>query len=206
MQIRVKNLQLSWSDYELKVKSWSLQTGEHSLIEGPSGCGKTTFLHALAGLIPLTKGEIYWSESALHKLSFAELAELRRQKLGLIFQRIHLVPHLTLLENVLLGGPDENLARELCESLSLSPRLQHLPQKLSLGETQRAAVARALMNKPELILADEPTSGLDDDNARRVLDLLLERGRNASLIMVSHDSRTRSYFKKIQAWKELQNS
>jgi putative ABC transport system ATP-binding protein len=206
MNLKVKNLQLSWSDFSLRVVNWHLASGEQVHIEGPSGCGKTSFLHALAGLIPVHQGEIYAQDFRIHAASVDELANFRRQNMGLILQRIHLLSHLTLLENVQLGSSNNDRALHYCEALGLEHRLNHLPSQLSLGETQRAAVARALVAQPKVLLADEPTSGLDDLNTRKVLELILQECAKSTLVVVSHDARVKEYIPRVQVWREVMNS
>ncbi len=196
MIISVRDFSVSLGDFSLTVPRWELPGGTHLLIEGPSGSGKTTFLHVLAGLIPLQKGTVSIGNQQLSALSFGKLVEFRRNFCGIIFQRIHLLPHLTLEENVHLGAKSKdhvNRVPHFLEKLQLSHRKKHLPSELSFGEAQRAAVARALVSEPELILADEPTSSLDDRATQVVMNLLVSSARNKSLVVISHDSRVRDF-------------
>ena len=206
MQINVDNLLLQMSDFRLNIKSWSLPSKSHLLIEGPSGSGKTTFLHLLSGLLPAAKGKIQVGDFHLQNLSAKNLSDYRREFCGIIFQKIHLLPHLNLKENVLLGC--KNLSQQdsfesLMKSLDLHNRVSHRPSALSLGETQRAAVARALISEPEILFADEPTSGLDDKNAEKVFELIKKQSKNKTVLVVSHDYRARSFFDNKINFQEL---
>jgi putative ABC transport system ATP-binding protein len=170
--------------------------GEFLALQGASGSGKSTLLSLLAGLDRPTSGEITLDGERLDQLPEKELARVRRDKVGFVFQSFHLVPSLTVLENVQLplafrqgGFPPLAKARELLERVDLWERAHFLPGKLSGGEKQRAAIARALINDPALVFADEPTGNLDSTNGRRVLDLLedhtVKTGR--TLLLVTHD-------------------
>jgi putative ABC transport system ATP-binding protein len=206
MQIDVQNLDLQLGDFRLHVAEWKLPAQSQVLIEGPSGTGKTTFLHLLSGLMPSQKGKIRVGTFQLQALSSQQLAQFRRENCGIIFQKIHLLPHLTLQENVLLGCKKPQQFEKfagLMKSLQLEHRTKHLPSALSLGETQRAAVARAVISEPEIIFADEPTSGLDDVNAERVLELLKAAAKNKTIIVVSHDHRARALFSNRMDFREL---
>src|SRR5690625_2157554 len=144
----------------------TMQAGEVAAILGPSGSGKSTLLHLLAGLDSPTSGEIWWGEFPVHEHRPQDLASMRSQHVGLIFQQHYLLQELTVLENVTLPGRihgrlDPGLGRDLLEAVGLSDRADYLPRKLSGGERQRAAVARALYGRPRIILADEPTGSLD---------------------------------------------
>ena len=163
-------------------------------ILGPSGSGKSTLLHLLGGLDRPTSGEIYWGERAVHALDQRVLASLRSRKIGLIFQQHYLLEDLSVLENVTLPGRiggEVNAARgrDLLSRVGLLERMRFLPKKLSGGERQRVAVARALYNRPGVILADEPTGSLDRQSARAVYELLVELAREegSAVLMVTHD-------------------
>lgn len=170
--------------------------GEFLALQGASGSGKSTLLSLLAGLDRPTSGEITLDGERLDPLPEKELARVRRDKVGFVFQSFHLVPSLTVLENVQLplafrrgGFTQLAKARELLERVDLWDRAHFLPGQLSGGEKQRAAIARALINDPALVFADEPTGNLDSANGRRVLDLLEDHtvkiGR--TLLLVTHD-------------------
>ncbi|HNG44703.1 MAG TPA: ABC transporter ATP-binding protein [Elusimicrobiota bacterium] len=179
----------------LRDISFQLAAGESVAIQGVSGSGKSTLLSLLAGLDRPTAGEIILENERLDLLPEKELARIRREKIGFVFQAFHLVPSLTVLENVLLpaafrsGAFSEDRGRALLDRVGLADRAEHFPDQLSGGEKQRAALARALVNEPKLIFADEPTGNLDSKNGRAVLDLLEEHTRTAgrALVLVTHD-------------------
>jgi putative ABC transport system ATP-binding protein len=206
MQILVENLYLNQGDFSLFIKKWAVESRSHLLIEGPSGTGKTSVLHILAGLLKPSNGIVILDDQKISELPNSELCHFRKNNLGIIFQKIHLLPHLTLFENVLLGCQNEEQEKEipaLLERLGLKYKHQNLPHELSLGETQRASIARALISNPKLILADEPSASLDDENAEIVFKLLKEKAKDKTLLVVTHDHRARSYFDKVINFKEL---
>lgn len=174
----------------------SVRRGEFLAIQGPSGSGKSTLLSLLAGLDRPTAGEVLLDGERLDGATESRVAAIRRGKVGFVFQAFHLVPSLTVLENVSLplafrdGRFDEGKSRALLERLGLSDRADFFPEKLSGGEKQRAALARALVNDPLLIFADEPTGNLDSANGARVMALLEEHTRVAgrTLVLVTHDT------------------
>ncbi|MCE9546067.1 MAG: ABC transporter ATP-binding protein, partial [Planctomycetia bacterium] len=177
--------------------------GEFLSIVGQSGCGKSTLLHVLGTLDAPDKGELYLSDVRIDQLSAKRRDMLRNRYFGMIFQFYHLLPELTMLENVLapamisrgifsyLAGRRKLVerARMLLDMVGLSHRLKHRPSELSGGEMQRTAIARALINEPEVILADEPTGNLDHATGREILDILrtLNRQRQLTIVMVTHD-------------------
>jgi len=172
-----------------------LDAGESAAVMGPSGCGKSTLLNIVGGLESPTGGTVMLDGENPHALPPRALARFRNRRVGFVFQDHHLLPQCSLLENVLIptlveGGPDnaEQRARMLLDRVGLGDRLEHRPAELSGGERQRAAVARALINKPALLLADEPTGNLDEKNAGTIGDLLseLHRDERAILIVVTH--------------------
>jgi ABC-type lipoprotein export system ATPase subunit len=173
--------------------------GEQVALIGSSGSGKTTLLHLIAGILKPDAGHI-WFDTDAGRTDVAALSEPQRDvfrgsNIGYVFQTHHLLPGFTALENVLLGmsftgrSPDRKWARHLLDEVGLSDRLHYKPEKLSVGQQQRVAVARALANRPKLVLADEPTGALDPRNAQQVLQLIrsLCGELNASLLLVSHD-------------------
>ncbi|HKI56206.1 MAG TPA: ABC transporter ATP-binding protein [Trueperaceae bacterium] len=178
----------------LQGASLRVEAGDVVAILGPSGSGKSTLIHLLAGLDAPDAGEVWWGELAVHRRRPRELAEARARAVGLVFQNHYLLRELTLLENVMLPGsirgrPDEARARALLQRVGLAARQHAVPGKVSGGERQRAAVARALALDPPLVLADEPTGSLDRDNARAVFELLvgLAREQDTAVVMVTHD-------------------
>ena len=168
---------------------------EQVTIQGASGTGKTTLLHLMGGLDQPEKGEILWQGQALSAWNRTQLAQWRRDQVGLVFQSYHLLPELSAWENVelpaMIGGKSApGLAEELLLRVGLEHRLHHRPTELSGGEQQRVAIARSLRNQPQLILADEPTGNLDRATGEKVMTLLLElcRERGTTLILVTHDA------------------
>jgi putative ABC transport system ATP-binding protein len=168
----------------------------HSLaVVGPSGSGKSTLLGLLAGLDAPSTGEIVVDGTDITKLDEDELARLRGEKIGFVFQFFHLVPSLTAFENILIpmeiaGRRDAvSRARQLLDEVGLVDRGHHYPSQLSGGEQQRVAIARALANDPPIVLADEPTGNLDSSTGRHIFDLLLavRRTRRSTLVLVTHD-------------------
>lgn len=172
---------------------------EHALILGPSGTGKTTLLHLLGGLLTPSSGEISILNTATHKLRGHALDAFRGKHIGIIFQKPHFVRSLTAVENLTLsqtlaGKPaDQHAAMNMMERLSIGTKANQKTHTLSIGEQQRLAIARALINRPALILADEPSSSLDDFHCKQMIDLLLQVAGDAgaNLIVVTHDHRLR---------------
>jgi putative ABC transport system ATP-binding protein len=179
----------------LKNLDLRVAAGERVAISGPSGCGKTTLLLLLAGLEQPCAGSIALDGVGLGDLDRDQLADLRRDRVGIVFQSFHLVPSLTAIENVALpleiaARPDaRGQARALLEEVGLAGRAGHYPSQLSGGEQQRVAIARALVHSPSLLLADEPTGNLDDHTGRAVGDLLFDvTGRTrTTMIIVTHN-------------------
>jgi len=179
----------------LKNVSFQLEPGDTASIVGPSGSGKSTLLNILGTLEAPSSGDVRIDDQDPFSLDEPSLARFRNEHVGFIFQEHHLLPQCTLLENVLLpamvnrdpGAPDR--AAALLDRVGLSDRLDHTPAELSGGERQRAAIARALINQPSLILADEPTGSLDPSSARNVADLLddLQTESDTILIVVTHN-------------------
>ena len=175
----------------------SINQGEFVAIVGPSGCGKSTLLNLLGGLDQPTKGKVFLDGQDLAQLSEEQLASLRRQKMGFIFQRHDLFPELTARENIefplLLGGkpPVERKKRadDLLGQIGLAEKADHLPDELSGGQQQRVGIARALANNPQILLADEPTGNLDSATSAEIINVLIHLTRNQglTLIMVTHD-------------------
>lgn len=187
------------------------RAGEVVVIMGPSGAGKTTFLTIAGALLRPTSGSVHISGTDITKLGEEDLPDVRREKIGFVFQSFNLLESLTAVENVALvmtrdrggGRRAANRARELLSMLSLSHRLKSLPRQLSGGEKQRVAIARALANNPDLILADEPTANLDSKRGREVMLLLRQIAyeMHKAVVIVSHDHRIREIASRI-VWLE----
>ena len=171
-----------------------LQAGEYVAIMGESGVGKSTFLNLVAGLDHADQGELLIDGIAAHTLTDEAATLLRRQKLGFIFQAFHLLPHLTLLQNVslplMLNDLPPQRALEMLHAVGLAGREHDFPRQLSGGEMQRVAIARALVHRPRLLLADEPTGNLDPETATDILGLLKSeiRSSGAAAIIVTHST------------------
>ncbi|MEK7253741.1 MAG: ABC transporter ATP-binding protein [Bacteroidota bacterium] len=201
--LKTENLQFSYdASHSLRFPDIRCGKGEHWLLLGQSGSGKTTFLHLLGGLLTPKQGSVMIGDAALNALSSSQLDKFRGKKIGIVFQTPHFVPSLTVGENLALaqqlaGIPiDKNRIRHLLERLAVGHKINASTANLSQGEQQRAAIARALVNRPEVILADEPTSALDDVNTDEVVRLLEEQASeaNATLLVVTHDGRLKSKF------------
>lgn len=182
----------------LREVSFSLLFGESVALVGPSGCGKSTLLHILGGMEKADSGEATINGVRLSQLDEKGLTRLRRDVVGFVFQFFHLLPNLSVRENVelpgLLAGKNpkqvSERADELLEAVGLLHRSQHRPHQLSGGEMQRCAIARALINRPQLLLADEPTGNLDSGTGARILELLLnlQRTEGLTLLLVTHSN------------------
>ncbi len=196
----VENLKHRYRDaLVLSIPDWKASAGEHWLVTGASGSGKTTALHILAGILRPTEGRVRVNGCALDELSGAALDRFRARHVGLVPQRLHLVASLSVLDNLrlaqyLAGLPqDEARAREVLGALSLEAWADARPPQLSQGQAQRAAIARAVVNRPRLLLADEPTAHLDDAHCAQVIDLLESQAAacGATLVIATHDQRVR---------------
>ena len=201
--LNCSNLHKSFFEGKLKVNvlqgvDLTIKRGERIAIMGTSGSGKSTLLHLLGGLDDPTSGDIQIAGENIATLDERSKSELRNQKLGFIYQFHHLLPEFTALENValplLIRGESVPTATDsasaLLEKVGLQERLQHKPGELSGGERQRAAIARAMVTKPECILADEPTGNLDEQTAEKVFEVMLDLNTefNVSLLMVTHNA------------------
>jgi ABC-type lipoprotein export system ATPase subunit len=183
----------------LKGISMEIARRDFVALRGASGAGKSTLLYLLGGLDLPSRGEIHLSGRNLAALSRGELARVRNEEVGFIFQSYYLLPELDALENVCLparmarkpAGEVEARGRELLARVGLAERVEHKPYELSGGEQQRVAIARSLINRPKLILADEPTGNLDSHTGDEIMDLLcsLREDQNTTLVMATHDSR-----------------
>ncbi len=181
----------------LRGVSLDVEEGEFVAVMGPSGCGKSTLLHLLGGLLSPTSGQIVIDGEDLSKVSDARRTDIRRRKIGFVFQRFNLFPTLSAEGNLRLaerihtqnGAKDAGKRREILRLLKLEDKMHHKPLELSGGEQQRVALARAIVNSPAIILADEPTGNLDTENSRIVLDMFKELNEkfNQTIIMITHN-------------------
>ncbi|WP_254507267.1 ABC transporter ATP-binding protein [Anatilimnocola floriformis] len=179
-----------------RTPALTIGSGEYVAIVGPSGSGKTTLLSLLGGMLSPDSGQVSLDGQSLYDLPIAERTELRRTKIGFVFQTFNLIPYLTAQENVqvplYLNGlkPEEQVARaqQLLEQVGLANRLHHKPCEMSTGQQQRVALARTLANSPRLILADEPTGNLDPDSKAAVMSIFTKFVANGgTIVMVTHD-------------------
>jgi putative ABC transport system ATP-binding protein len=187
----------------LRGVSFTIDPTDFVALVGPSGCGKSTVLHLAGGMDQPTRGKMFFDGRALNELDQDELARLRRKRIGFVFQFFNLLPTLTVTENVilplLLDGAREQTARkrtaDLIERVGLASRATHFPAQLSGGEMQRAAVARAIIGEPKLVLADEPTGNLDSENGREVMELLadLNRELGVTILLATHSEEAVRY-------------
>jgi len=195
----------------VNVAAFSLAAGEQVALRGESGSGKTTFLHLIAGILAADAGRVTIDGAEMTALSEPRRDRLRAEKIGYIFQTFNLLQGYTVLENVVLGmsfgphGVGQAHAKELLERVGLGHRLDHFPRQLSTGQQQRVAVARALANKPKLVLADEPTGNLDRKHAAEALRLIREvcRENGAALLLVSHDEAVLEQFEARRDFSEI---
>ena len=180
----------------LRGVSIDIKEGEFVAIMGPSGCGKSTLLHLLGGLLSPTTGKIIIADEDLSKVSDAQRTDIRRRKIGFVFQRFNLFPTLSAEGNLKLAekihsgnGNDSTRRREVLSLLKLENKMHHKPLEMSGGEQQRVALARAIVNSPAIILADEPTGNLDTENSEIVLNMFRELNEkfNQTIIMITHN-------------------
>jgi putative ABC transport system ATP-binding protein len=184
--------------HALRGVDFSVARGEFVSVMGPSGCGKSSLLHILGGLLKPTSGRVLVDGEDLTTVSDAERTDIRRRKIGFVFQRFNLFPTLTAEGNLRLaeqihvgrnGRSNPELRREVLGLLGLENKLRHKPLELSGGEQQRVALARAIINQPAIILADEPTGNLDTENSAIVLEMFqkLNRQMNQTIVMITHN-------------------
>lgn len=198
--LRTENLTKKYGEDEALVTALdqvtlSVEKGEFVSVMGTSGSGKSTLLNLIGGLDNPTEGRVLYHGSNIFDMSDRELSRFRLKTIGFIFQAYNLIPELTVRENILLPveiareKPDEERLGKIVESLELSDRLEHLPGQISGGQQQRAAIARALINRPEILLCDEPTGNLDQKSGENVMQLLqmLNREYGITILMITHD-------------------
>lgn len=193
--------------------SFSIKERERIFIHGPSGAGKSTLLHILGGLDSPTSGEVYFKEKSIYRLSDAKRSKLRNISFGFIFQFYHLLPELSVMENVMLpamikGAKRKNdIKREamgLLKTVGMDLRSKHRPSQLSGGEIQRTAIARALINSPRVIFCDEPTGNLDSERGEEIYSLIrkISESSGMSVVVVSHEDIDRDFFHKEYYMKD----
>jgi len=214
--LNIKNLRKSYGTPDgsvqpvVDVPEFSIESGRQTALCGTSGTGKTTFLNLIAGILQPDDGLIELDGRPISGISEAGRDRLRARTIGYIFQTFNLLQGYSCVENVLLGmsfgpGADRSRASELLERVGLGQRLDHLPRQLSTGQQQRVAVARALANRPKLVLADEPTGNLDPAAAAESLGLIREtcRESGAALLLVSHDREVLGQFDAVRDLAEI---
>lgn len=203
-RLRCKNVDKIYKSGDITLRvlqgvTYEPQPGKLNVISGSSGSGKSTLLHIMGGLEKPESGEVLWENQSIYTYSSEVLARWRCETVGFVFQAYHLLPELSVWENVILPAKilgksrieAMRRARLLVERVGMTSRMHHRPTELSGGERQRAAIARALVNNPRVVLADEPTGNLDKENGQRVLELLLELQREWQLttVLVTHDEK-----------------
>lgn len=171
-----------------------IKPGEFAAVTGPSGAGKTTLLHILGCLDTPVRGEVLFDGVRVDRMSEKELTRIRREKIGFIFQQFYLIPGLSVADNIALPllfkkeQPDKKRIEALARMVGLEKRTGHVPAALSGGEMQRTAIARALVNQPEIILADEPTGNLDSENSEKIFNILKGLNNNGlTVLMITHN-------------------
>ncbi|MGI9418317.1 MAG: ABC transporter ATP-binding protein [Geminicoccaceae bacterium] len=186
----------------LRLASWSVPHARHHLVLGASGSGKSTLLHMIAGLLQPSEGRITVRGQTLSELDSRGADLFRSRHVGIVLQDLHLISALNLSDNIRLAqslsgrAPEPERVDHLLDKVGLTPIAMRKPDMISHGERQRAAIARALVNRPTLLLADEPTSALDDDNAQKAIELLMIQATmsEATLIVATHDRRIVAHF------------
>jgi ABC-type lipoprotein export system ATPase subunit len=199
--LQIRNLSFSFGETPLlEIDDLHIQPGDQVAVIGPSGCGKTTFMHLISGLLRPQSGVIEIQGQDIGQLKEWQMDRLRGREIGIVFQRLHLIPALSVLDNLLLAqrlarvAVDKSNARQLLDRLGIADQSGLMPASLSQGQAQRAAIARAVIHNPKLVIGDEPTSALDDQNAAEAINLLKELSENSgfALLVVTHDERVRA--------------
>src|SRR4051812_20591083 len=217
LMLQLRNIKKSYIEPDggrlpiLDIPQFDVGDAEQMVLVGKSGCGKTTLLHTIAGITRADSGEIKIDGIDIANLSEAGVDKVRAAKIGYVFQTFNLLPGFTAYENVLLGmtfargRKDPARARQLLDRVGLSHRATHKPAALSVGEQQRVAVARALANRPSLLLADEPTANIDPRNQQKIVDLIREtcREEGVSLIIVTHSLDVARQFDRVDRLEEI---
>ena len=177
--------------------TFKVEKGEFVAVVGPSGSGKSTLLHTIGGLIRPDSGKVLFHGKDVYALNNQEANQFRRNSVGFVFQQFHLLPYLTVYENIKMADAktaDQKLIIDYLEKCSLLPLQNKYPSELSVGEKQRTAFIRAIISKPEILLADEPTGNLDPENSKNLMSLVQEFHKNGgTVLLVSHQSETSNY-------------
>lgn len=217
MSLLLENVRKSYREPDgnllpvLGIDHYELQQGEQAALVGASGGGKTTLLNVISGILAPTSGKVVINGRDIAGLHEVVRDRFRASKIGFVFQTFNLLPAFTALENVLLGmsfsgrGVDKEFAVSLLERVGLGKRLNHLPQRMSVGEQQRVSVARSLANKPVLLLADEPTANVDPANQELILGLIRDTctENNVTLLMVTHAMEVANKFDRIDTLSDF---
>lgn len=204
------NLQKTYSSGEVQTHAlrgieFTFFSNRFYAVTGKSGSGKSTLLHLLSGMETPTKGEVLYRSQNLGIMKDAELSKLKRQKFGFVFQSYNLLPELCVLENIMLPAdldrqkPDKTYIRKILSAMGIQDKIRKYPSQLSGGEQQRTAIARALVNKPEIIFADEPTGNLDSHTSEEVMRLMQKvvKEQKKTLVMVTHDNHLAEYADRV---------
>ena len=215
--IRVENLRKVYRLGKVEVAALRgvnlrVEEGEFVSLVGPSGCGKSTLLHVIGGLTPPTAGRVQLDGTDLNGLNDAQRTELRKQKIGFVFQRYNLLPTLTVYGNIALAchiagnrnGASRAAMNSIVKMLGLEARLDHRPAELSGGEQQRVAIARAVVNRPKILLADEPTGSLDTENSELVMNMLqeLNHKHGQTILLITHNPEVALYSDRIVSMRD----
>ncbi len=202
MLFEIKNLEYIIENNKiLSKKNFTIGENKHLLILGPSGCGKTSLINLMSGLLKPSSGEVIFMKKNLSLLTNIELDSLRFKYFGFVFQKLHLLGHLNIEQNILLAKNGSNSINvdKLINDLGLLEKKKIMANDLSQGEAQRVAIARGMINQPKVIFADEPTSALDEINTKKVMELIFSSANKikTTLIVSTHDKRIKKYFSNI---------
>lgn len=188
----------------LRSVDLEIPSGQFVAIQGPNGCGKSTLLNIIGGLAAPTSGRVVVDGHEFSRMSAEARARFRAERIGFVFQTFHLLPYLSVWDNVAMAAPPDQSpsarvrAKQILERFRLDHRLRHRPAELSVGECQRVAMARALLNQPSLVLADEPTGNLDPDNTLAAVEILKDYHQNGgTVLLVTHQERVAEYAQRV---------